>query len=123
MTTKMTKKTALETLLTLDEVRANPALVEFAQNELDLLARKAEAAKKETEKKADGDRAVKTLILNVLSSVGKPTQIKDLLKANPSLLDVGTGKVQYLLNQMVKEGLAAKTVDKRIALFSAVERG
>lgn len=120
---KMTKKACFELLLTFDDVNDNPALVDFINNELDILSRKAENAKKESAEKAEKDAEIESLILSTMHKVGRPAQIKDLLKVNVDLLDIGSGKVQYLLNKMVKEGSANKTMEKRTAFFSAKEEG
>ena len=47
-TKKLTKRDHFNTLLTIEEVKSNPALVDFINNELNLLAKKNSADKKPT---------------------------------------------------------------------------
>ena len=108
---KITKRTVYETLIKVAEGESftdymtAEDLKAFAENELSLMAKKAEKAKERAaEKKAEGD-ALREVVQSVLTAdyqtiADVTTQIEGE--------DVTTSKVQYRLNALVKAGQAEK---------------
>lgn len=115
-TKKLTKRDHYNTLLTLSEVKSNPALVEFIEHELELLAKKNSAEKKPTAQQ-EANAVIKTAILEVLAD-GKKRTITDLLKQTPNLPeDMTNQRMSALVRQMVDAGTIVRTEEKRKAYF------
>ncbi len=108
---KITKRTVYETLIKVAEGEAftdyitAEDLKAFAENELSLMAKKAEKAKERAaEKKAEGD-ALREVVQSVLTTdyqtiADVTTQIEGE--------DVTVGKVTRRLSELVRDGLAEK---------------
>ena len=117
---KITKREHFNTLLTLSEVKANPALVEFIEHELELLDKKNSTEKKPTEKQAQNE-VFKTDIVSYLSSVAPAHKaITEIWSGTPALSDCAemTGqRISALLTQLIKAGLVVRVEEKRKAYF------
>lgn len=113
---KMTKRDHYNALLTLAEVKANPALVEFINHELELLDKKNASDKKPTAQQTAND-AIKVAILDNMIS-GKMYTITDIIKSVPECADLTNQRVSALVRQLKDEGKVVRTEDKRKAYFS-----
>lgn len=113
-TTKITKRDRFNTLLTFDEVKANPDMVEFIQHELDLLAKKNASEKKPTANQL-ANEGIKADILDMMedNTLYTVTEIQKSLGA-----DFSNQRVSALLRQMIADGVVVRTEDKRKAYFS-----
>lgn len=105
MTTKITKKDNFEALKALAETAGNTALVEFCEHEIELLDKKAAAAKAaQAKRKAAGDEItdlVREALTDEFRTIGDIT-------LTIGREDVTTAKVQYRLNKLVEAGEAQK---------------
>ena len=117
-TKKLTKRDHFNALLAIEEVAQNPTLVEFINNELDLLARKNSADKKPTAVQ-QANEELKEAIYNFMTSDDKYT-ISMLIKEVPECADKSNQKVSAIVSQMVTEGKVEKVIEKRVSYFRKV---
>lgn len=113
---KMTKRDYFNSLLALDEVKANPDYVAFINHELELLDKKNSADKKPTAQQTAND-AIKVAILDSMVE-GKMYTITDIIKSVPECADLTNQRVSALIRQLKDEGVVVRTEDKRKAYFS-----
>lgn len=113
---KMTKRDYFNSLLALDEVKANPDYVAFINHELELLDKKNSADKKPTAQQTAND-AIKVAILDNMVA-GKMYTITDIIKSVPECADLTNQRVSALVRQLRDEGMVVRTEDKRKAYFS-----
>ena len=117
MSKKLTKKDHFTTLLSLADVKANPALVEFIKHELDLLAKKNSADKKPTAQQT-ANEAIKADILATMEE-GKLYTITELMKVVPSCADLTNQRVSALVRQMLNISIE-RIEAKRKAYFKKI---
>ena len=113
---KMTKRDYFNSLLALDEVKANPDYVAFINHELELLDKKNSVDKKPTAQQTAND-AIKVAILDNMVE-GKMYTITDIIKSVPECADLTNQRVSALIRQLKDEGVVVRTEDKRKAYFS-----
>jgi hypothetical protein len=113
---KLTKRDHFNTLLTIEEVKNNPVLVEFINNELDLLARKNSSDKKPTAVQ-QANEELKEAILAFLQPGDKYT-ITEFIKNVPECADKSNQKVSAIVSQMVSDGKLEKVIEKRVSYFT-----
>ena len=117
--TKVTKRDlfgALRGLVEGAEVENKEGLLEFIDNEVARLAKRASQptkAQKENE-------PLKEAIVAVLANAGAPLMIKDIQAADEAFADLSNQKVTSLVTALVKAGRVVKTEDKKKALYSVV---
>ena len=114
---KMTKRDYFNELLTIAEVKANKAMVDFINHELELLEKK-NASKSSTETKTQKENAgIKENLLNEMEQ-GKKYTISDMLKELACCKELTNQKVSALVRQLVADGVLVRTEEKRKAYFS-----
>ena len=118
MANKMTKRDYFNSLLSLDEVQSNAALVDFINHELDLLAKKNSAERKPTAVQV-ANEGIKTAILSALSKT--PVTISELQKSAPELAELTNQRISALVRQLVNDGKVVRSEDKRKAYFALVK--
>lgn len=111
---KMTKKDYFNALLKLDSVKANADLVKFIEHELELLAKKNSAEKKQTATQK-ANEGVKSVILETLGN--SSMTITEMQKANADLAELSNQKISALLKQLVESGSVVREEIKRKAHF------
>lgn len=112
-TTKITKRDRYTDIIAvLEAANADTELVEFCENEIALLDKKAAKAKETAaNKKAEVDtltEAIKEALATLDEDVYAVTAEVTAMVANGDE-DITTAKVSYRLSQLVKAGLAEKT--------------
>jgi hypothetical protein len=118
---KITKREVVEKMLADSNITSNEVYVAYLKNELELLKKKSEnkkATKNQTE-----NVEIKTVILEVLTSMGKAraTDIMNAVKATDEVqyATLTNQRVSAILKQMVEnDGTVVKTVDKKVSTFS-----
>jgi hypothetical protein len=118
---KITKREVVEMMLADSHISNNEVYVAYLKNELELLKKKSEnkkATKNQTE-----NVEIKTVILEVLTSMGKAraTDIMNAVKATDEVqyATLTNQRVSAILKQMVEnDGTVVKTVDKKVSTFS-----
>lgn len=117
-TKKLTKRDHFNTLLTIEEVKSNPALVDFINNELNLLAKKNSADKKPTATQALNEE-LKTAILAYMKPEEKYT-VSMFIKEVPECADKSNQKISAMMVQLIEEKKVEKVIEKRVSYFCKV---
>ena len=115
-TKKLTKRDHFNALLAIEEVAQNPTLVEFINNELELLARKNSADRKPTAAQ-QANESLKEAIMAHLAS-GEKYTVSMLIKEVPECAELSNQKVSALITILIGEGKVVKTIEKRVSYFS-----
>ena len=117
---KITKRENFETLLTLNEVVANPQLVEFIKHEISLLDKKAEnRTVAKTANQAENDN-IKEIILQILNDTQAKMTITDLQKYSDRLAGYTNQRLSAIVNKLVDTNIVTKTIEKKKSYFSTV---
>lgn len=132
---KLTKKVALEVAINAIENSTLPnwsythgeetltiekaEVIEKLTKMIEGLEAKASAPKKPTAQQT-ANEGIKAVIAEVLSAVGKPVTISELMQADERLspLVMSPQKISALVSQMVKAGAVVRTEEKRKAYFA-----
>ena len=120
-TVKVTKKdyfNALRALVVDTEVENKTALIDFIDNELALLAKKANSAKSKPSKAQAENEGIKTAIIAALNEVEKALTITEFQTAYPEFAEYSNQKLSALFKQLVDAGAVEKTVVKKKSYFS-----
>ena len=120
-TVKVTKKdyfNALRNLVVDTEVENKTALIDFIDNELALLAKKANSAKSKPSKAQAENEGIKTAIIAALSEAEKALTITEFQTAYPEFAEYSNQKLSALFKQLVDAGAVEKTVVKKKSYFS-----
>jgi hypothetical protein len=113
-TKKLTKRDHFNALLNLEEVKANPILVEFIEHELDLLAKKNAADKKPTAQQT-ANKAICEAIVEGMEP-NRLYTITDLIKEIPECADLTNQRVSALVRSMIDIHIE-RVEEKRKAYF------
>ena len=92
-------------------------VLEFAQNEIDLLNKKTSADRKPTAKDVENAN-IKAILLEVMDNEG--ATVSDIQKRDERLASLSNQKVLVLIRQLIEEGAVEKFEDKRKSLFRLV---
>ena len=114
---KMTKRDYFNALLNVEEVKANSAMVDFINHELELLTKKNSSERKPTAAQKENE-GIKAIILAALTTT--PTSISDLQKKDAALAEISNQKISALLRQLIIDNKVVRTEDKKKALFALV---
>ena len=114
---KVTKRERFESLLTIAEVQADKGLVEFINHELELLAKKNSAEKKQTPVQIAND-GIKEAIYDGMQE-NRMYSVTELIKEIPACADLTNQRVSALLRQMIPERVE-RVEEKRKAYFRKV---
>ena len=120
-TVKVTKKdyfNALRNLVVDTEVENKTALIDFIDNELALLAKKANSAKSKPSKAQAENEGIKTAIIAALNEAEKALTITEFQTAYPEFAEYSNQKMSALFKQLVDAGAVEKTVVKKKSYFS-----
>lgn len=113
MEKKITKREVINAMLAEEVIASNEVYTNFLNHEIELLNKKS-ASHKST-KTQEANVVIKDNILEVLANAEEGMTATDIAKA----VDITVQKASSLLKQMVEnDKTAAKTMDKRKALFS-----
>ena len=120
-TVKVTKKdyfNALRALVVDTEVENKTALIDFIDNELALLAKKANSAKSKPSKAQAENEGIKTAIIAALNEAEKALTITEFQTVYPEFAEYSNQKMSALFKQLVDAGAVEKTVVKKKSYFS-----
>lgn len=117
---KMTKREKFEMLKGIPAVAENTVLVEFIENELNLLAKKNSGEKKPTANQT-ANEGIKANILATMEP-NRLYSITELLKEVPNLPDTMTNqRMTAIVRQLKDDGLVIRVEEKRKAYFVLAE--
>ena len=117
-TKKITKKDRYNELLAIEAVKNNPDLVDFINNELNLLAKKNSADKKPT-----ATQLLNEEIKNAILAYMKPSEkytVTDFIKSVPECADKSNQKISAMMVQLISENKVQKIIEKRVSYFALV---
>ena len=117
-TKKLTKRDHFNTLLTIEEVKTNPDLVAFINNELNLLAKKNSADKKPTATQTLNEE-LKNAILAFMKPDEKYT-VSTFIKEVPECADKSNQKISAMMVQLISENKVEKIIEKRVSYFRKI---
>jgi len=121
MANKVTKKDNFNTLLSLEQVQANAALVAFIEHEIELLDKKAEnRSTKPTVRQAE-NAEIKSAIVSAMEKgkMYRCAEVKSMIDALAN--GEGTQRTARLCNDLVADGLLVKSIDKKVVYFALAE--
>ena len=118
MANKITKREVIEMMMKEEVVKANPTYVAYLKNELALLDKKAQ--KKKATKTQKENVGIKSIILEVLATIGSGT-VTDIQNGNEELSALSNQKISALVKQLVESEEVVKTTDKKKSIFSLAE--
>lgn len=111
---KLTKKEKFG--MVLNYIQDNEMLVEFINNEINLLTKKASSTSKN--KNQLENENIKDKIVAVLTEIARPITITDMQKENSEMASYSNQKLSALLTQLVNENRVIRTPDKKKTYFS-----
>ena len=118
MANKITKREVIEMMMKEEVVKANPTYIAYLKNELALLDKKAQ--KKKATKTQKENVGIKSIILEVLATIGSGT-VTDIQNGNEELSALSNQKISALVKQLVESEEVVKTTDKKKSIFSLAE--
>ena len=118
MANKITKREVIKMMMNEEVVKTNPTYVAYLENELALLAKKAQ--NKKATKTQEQNVGIKATILKVLATIGSGT-VTDIQNGNEELSAFSNQKVSALVRQLVESGEVVRTTDKKKSIFSLAE--
>ena len=110
---KLTKKEKFG--MVLDYIQDNEMLIDFINNEIALLDKKASSTSK-TKTQIENE-AIKEKIVALLTEIAIPVTITDMQSNSTELAVYSNQKISALLTQLVNENKVARVVDKKKAYF------
>ena len=109
----ITKKQALEQIMTFEDVKNSPEIMEVLEKMLEQL----EKPRKENPKKAAERDELRERVLAVLASQDKPCSIKELREMENGLGEFSSQKLSPVLKCLTEAGRVEKTTEKRVSVF------
>lgn len=109
----ITKKQAIEQIMTFEEVWSNPEIMVVLGRMLEQLER----PRKENPKKVAERDELTEKILAVLASQDKPCSIKELREMENGLGELSSQKISPVMKRLVEAGRVEKTTEKRVSVF------
>lgn len=103
--------------MVLDYIKDNEMLVEFINNEIELLNKKS--SKNTLTKTQIENEKLKEKILATLVELDKYATITEIQEANIELAELSNQKISALLKQLVDTNIVEKMIDKKKAYFKA----
>ena len=114
---KMTKKDYFNTLRSIPAVQADPALVEFIDHELELLAKKNSAEKKPTAQQSANAVVAEDILAHMTAQPNRLFTITELIKEVPTCAELTNQRVSAIVRGLKDEGKVERVEEKRKAFF------
>jgi hypothetical protein len=117
---KLTKRDHFTSLLNIAEVKSNPALVDFINHELELLAKKNSAEKKPTAVQV-ANEGIKSAIVEGMQE-NRLYTVTEIIKEIPECAELTNQRVSALLRQLYDcaEPAIERVEEKRKAYFRKI---
>lgn len=116
----MTKREMFVAIANVPAVAENAEMVDFLNHQIELLDNRKSSGSKGMTKTQKENEGIKATIYTVLSEIGHPATISEMLK-DDRLNDYSNQKMSALLHQMVDTGTVIKSKDKKTTLFEIAE--
>lgn len=117
---KVTKKDMFEEIKKVALELGRIDIVEFAENELNLLEKKRNSSKKVDAEKLEKDNTLKSAILEVLKNYENGLSVDEIRKTDTSIGEESNQKITYLLGVLVKEKLVEREPKGRKKLYKVI---
>ena len=117
----MTKREMFVAIANVAEVAANEEMMNFSNHEIELLDNRKGKCSKGMTKAQKENEGIKELILATLAEMEDRVTVSDLV-ATDALNEYSNQKISALLRQLVASGQVEKTMEKKKAFFSLVEK-
>ena len=117
----MTKREMYNAILAIDEVSANPEMVDFLNHQIELLDARA-TSKKPTAKQTENE-AIKDTICAILAENGGRMRVGEIAQ-DERMNGYHPNKISALLRQMLPEvgdGRVVKEIEKKVSYFKLAE--
>ena len=114
---KVTKKDMFNEVIALAQAADRQDVVEFAEHELELLAKRSGADSKAKQKKAAETAALAEKVVEVVSGADAPMAALEIATA----VGISTQKAAPILKGLVTDGRLVKTEEKRKGFYSIAE--
>ena len=120
-TVKMTKKDYFKALLAIEEVKANSAMVDFINHEIELLEKK-NSNRKPSKAQAENENIKEFILDKMAENVNQLFTATEIMKAiQPSVeIELTNQKVSALLRQLVADNMVKRVEDKRKTYFQFI---
>lgn len=121
--TKVTKRERFAQLMEIvnaSQVENSAELVSFIEHEVELLNKKNSRSGKPTARQVENEE-IKATILSIMERVGKPMTITQLL-AEIGNSELSNQRVSALVTQLKDSGEVVRTVEKKVAYYSLVDK-
>ena len=115
-----TKREMFVAIANVPAVAENAEMVDFLNHQIELLDNRKSSGSKGMTKTQKENEGIKATIYTVLSEIGRPATISEMLK-DDHLNDYSNQKMSALLRQMVDAGTVIKSKDKKVTLFEIAE--
>ena len=112
---KMTKRDYFNSLLNIEEVKANSAMTEFIEHELELLSKKNTSDRKPTAQQKENE-VIKAAIVAGMTE-NRLYTITEIIKEIPECGELTNQKVSALFRQLVAENKVDRIEEKKKAYF------
>ena len=99
----------------IDERITADAMKQFADNELELLAKKNASDRKPTKVQQENE-AIKAKILAVMDTT--PATVSEIMKRDEVLSALSNQKISALMTQLINDGMVKKIEEKRKSFFT-----
>ena len=112
---KMTKRDYFNALLNVEEVKANSALVEFIEHELELLSKKNASDRKPTAQQKENEVIKVAIVAGMVEN--RLYTITEIIKEIPECGELTNQKVSALFRQLASENKVERLEEKKKAYF------
>jgi uncharacterized membrane-anchored protein len=117
-TTKVTKRENYESLLKIEEVKANDELVAFIKHEMELLAKKASRkSNSKTKTQKENEEVLKPAVTRILENAEEGMTATEIAQAITEI-SVSVPRVSAMLKKLVADGAVIREVVKGKPYFT-----
>jgi uncharacterized membrane-anchored protein len=117
-TTKVTKRENYESLLKIEEVKANDELVAFIKHEMELLAKKASRkSNSKTKTQKENEEVLKPAVTRILENTEEGMTATEIAQAITEI-SVSVPRVSAMLKKLVADGAVIREVVKGKPYFT-----
>ena len=118
---KPTQKELYGELIVIAENAGRADLVEFCQDRVAQIDKKASASKAKSAESQAENQAIADRLIAELATFKNPVTLTDFIKGNEYASQFSTQKIRALFKKPLADGIVVNTVDKKKSLFSVAE--
>ena len=118
---KPTQKELYGELIVIAENAGRADLVEFCQDRVAQIDKKANSSKAKSAEVQAENQAIADRLIAELATFKNPVTLTDFIKGNEYASQFSTQKIRALFKKPLADGIIVNTVDKKKSLFSVAE--